>query len=305
LREWPRPERDNGLGIHFLPNQYYDDKELDYGINRMNDMGLRWALVLYGDEKQLEKSARKFKAAGIMVVWRKMLRAYEPYYGWERDINLLRSLGMPPYMQIYNEPELAEEWDGRPISPTLYFDNFVQASRDIYNAGGYVGVQFINPGWLVDALNALKARKGEAIFGRMFFIPHPYGLNHPPEYEEDLNSVLSFLHFADIFQREIGFVPPMIAGEGGWKYKAGDDRRFPSIDDARHRDYHLAVFNWFRTGKLSNGRNLPDYLLAFCPWLLFGSDAGAWVDSFEGTRTLTVGAVKAVSGFVRRFSWEK
>jgi hypothetical protein len=208
-------------------------------------------------------------------------------------------------MQIYNEPELAEEWDGRPISPTLYFDNFVQASRDIYNAGGYVGVQFINPGWLVDALNALKGRKGEAIFGRMFFIPHPYGLNHPPEYEEDLNSVLSFLHFADIFQREIGFVPPMIAGEGGWKYKAGDDRRFPSIDDARHRDYHLAVFNWFRTGKLSNGRNLPDYLLAFCPWLLFGSDAGAWVDSFEGTRTLTVGAVKAVSGFVRRFSWEK
>jgi len=305
LQDWPRPERDNGLGIHFLPNQYYSDKELDYGISRMNEMGLRWALVLYGDENQLEKSARKFKEAGIMVVWRKVLRAYEPYYGWERDVNILRSVGMPPYMQVYNEPELAEEWDGRPISETLYMNNFIQASCDIYNAGGYVGVQFIRLNWLADALQALKARKGEAIFGRMFFIPHPYGLNHPPDYQEDINGVLSFLRFADVLQQQIGFVPPMIAGEGGWKYKADDDRRFPVIDDARHRDYHVAVFNWFKTGKLSNGQALPDYLLAFCPWLLFGGDASAWVDSFEGTRTMTVGAVKAMSNFVRRFSWER
>lgn len=305
LRDWPRPVRDNGLGIHFLPKQYYEDNELDYGISWMNRMGLRWALVLYGDEQYLERAARKFKSAGIMVVWRKMVRAYEPYYGWGRDIDLLRSIGMPPYMQIYNEPELSEEWDGRPISRTLALDNVMQASRDIYNAGGYVGLQFIRLDWLTDALRALKERQGEAIFGRMFFVPHPYGLNHPPEYNQDLDSVLSFLHFADIFRTEIGFVPPMIAGEGGWKFKAQDDRRYPAIDDARHRDFHLDVFNWFRTGKLSNGQALPDYLLAFCPWLLFGSDAAAWIDSFEGTRTQTVEAVQASSGFVRRFSWDQ
>ena len=304
LRDWPRPQRDNGLGIHFLPIQYYEDKDLDYGIARMNEMGLRWALVLYGDETYLERAARKFKQAGITVVWRKVLRAYEPYYGWERDINLLRSLGMPPYMQIYNEPELSEEWDGRPIDRALALDNIVQASRDIYNAGGFVGLQFIRLDWLTDALKMIKQRQGNAIFGRTFFIPHPYGLNHPPDYEQDLEGVLSFLRFADVFRTEIGFVPPMIAGEGGWKYKASDDRRYPSIDEARHRDYHLAVFNWFRTGKLSNGQSLPDYLLAFCPWLLFGSDAAAWIDSFEGTRTMTIGAVKAMSNFTRRFSWE-
>ena len=304
-KEWPRPERDNGLGIHFLPQQYYSDKELDYGISRMNEMGLRWALVLYGDENHLERAARKFKQAGIMVVWRKALRSYESYYGWERDIKLLQSLGVAPYMQVYNEPELAEEWDGRPISPTLYMDTFLQASRDIYNAGGFVGLQFIQPEWLVNALQALKARRGEAIFGRMFFIPHPYGLNHPPEYQEDPNGVLGFLRFADIFRQEIGFVPPMIAGEGGWKYKAQDDKRFPVVDDRLHREYHVAVFDWFRSGNLSNGQPLPDYLLAFCPWLLFGGDAAVWVDGFEGTRTLTIDAVKSMSAFVRRFSWEQ
>ena len=305
LKDWPRPERDNGLGIHFLPNQYYSDKELDYGIARINEMGLRWALVIYADETQLEKAARKFKDAGIMVVWRKMLRAYEPYYNWERDINILRGLGMQPYMQVYNEPELAEEWDGKPINRALALDNVVQASRDIYNAGGYVGLQFIRLDWLTDALKLIKERKGDAIFGRMFFIPHPYGLNHPPDYVQDLDGVLSFLHFADVFRQQIGFVPAMIAGEGGWKYNADDDRRFPAIDNVRHRDYHLAVFNWFKTGKLSNGQYLPDYLLSFCPWLLFGGDAAAWVDSFNGNRTMTIDAVKAMSAYTRRFTWER
>ena len=139
----------------------------------------------------------------------------------------------------------------------------------------------------------------------MFFIPHPYGLNHPPDYVQDMNGVLGFLPFADIFKQEIGFVPPMIAGEGGWKYKADDDPRYPPIDDALHRDYHVAVFNWFKTGKLSNGQDLPDYLLAFCPWLLFGGDTSGWIDSYEGTRTMTVEAVKAMSGFTRKFSWER
>ena len=167
------------------------------------------------------------------------------------------------------------------------------------------GLQFIRLDWLTDTLKLIKERKGDAIFGRMFFIPHPYGLNHPPDYVQDLDGVLSFLHFADVFRQQIGFVPPMIAGEGGWKYNADDDKRFPAIDNVRHRDFHLAVFNWFKTGKLSNGANLPDYFLSFCPWLLFGGDAAAWVDSFNGNRTLTIDAVKAMSAYTRRFSWER
>ncbi len=99
-----------------------------------------------------------------------------------------------------------------------------------------MGLQFVNGQWLRDALQEFKARGGEQIFGRMFFVPHPYGLNHPPSYQEDPNAVLGFLYFADIFREEIGFVPPMIAGEGGWKYRATDDNRFPRVEDQLHRD---------------------------------------------------------------------
>ena len=181
----------------------------------------------------------------------------------------------------------------------------ISAVTQVYNAGGYVGVQMVDDAWLVTALDEIKRRGGEKVFGRMFLIPHPYGLNHPPDYTADTNGVLGFLDQARIVSDTIGFVPPMIAGEGGWKWNATDDANYPPIDAERHRDYHLEVFNWFRTGQLSNGQPLPDTLLAFCPWLLSSKlDDSAWFDSFYGDHTPTIDAVKALPVFQRRFSWE-
>ena len=306
LPEWPRPANDNGRCMHFLPVAYYEDVDLNLQIGRLQELGARWALVIYGDEIQLEQLAPRFRDAGIMVVWRKGLRANERYYDWGRDVETLQRLGMPPYLQLYNEPALSAEWDEGEPDFEVFREHILQAARDVYNAGGYVGLQFVDDEWLRGTLRAIKERRGEAIFGRMFFVPHPYALNHPPDYTEDANGVLGFRHFAQIFQEEIGFVPPMIAGEGGWKYHATDDRRFPQIDDARHAAYHAEVFNWFRTGQLSDGEPLPDYLFAFCPWLLSaGLDDSAWYDSFAGPRTATIEAVKAIPPFVRRFSWER
>ena len=304
LPDWPRPAGDNGRCMHFLRTAYYEDEELDRNIARLQDLGCKWCLVIYADEIQLERAATRFKAAGIMVVWRKMLRPYKHYNNWERDIRILQEMGLPPYMQLYNEPSLDEEWDGRSIDQEFFLENLMQGCRDVYNAGGYVGLQFVNDRWLRDALQALRERGGERIFGRMFFVPHPYALNHPPDYTGDENAVLGFRHYAAIFEEEIGFIPPMIAGEGGWKYGATDDPHFPRIDDELHRDYHVAVFDWFRTGRLSDGQPLPDYLFAFCPWLLAAPlEDSAWYDSFAGDHVLTIEAVKAIPPFERKFSW--
>jgi hypothetical protein len=305
LRDWPRPAGDNGLCIHFIPEEYHTPEHLDHHISRLVSMKMKWALVIYADEIQLEMAAPKFRDAGITVVWRKMLYPGEKYYDWGRDVQVLQSLGMPPYIQIYNEPSLETIWEDPPVPQEVYMQDLLKAARNVYNAGGYVGLQFVDPQWLREALYELRLHGGEAIFGRMFFVPHPYGLNHPPSYQEDLNAVLGFLVFAQVFQEEIGFVPPMIAGEGGWMYGATDDNRFLPIDDRLHREYHLAVFNWFRSGTLSNGQPLPDYLFAFCPWLLASKmDDSAWFDSFAGDRTLTIEAVRNMPPFTRRFSWE-
>lgn len=300
LADWPRPANDNGLCIHNSASAYLSEAEIDLQISRLQAMHMRWTVVHYGDERELMKAAPRYRDAGIMVIWRKNVRAYQPYYDWGRDVQLLLDLGVPPYMQLYNEPSLPAEWDDRPIDQSLFLKNLLSGIEQVYNAGGYVGLQFVNDEWLRAALREVKARGGEAVFSRMFLVPHPYGLNHPPDYTADANGVLGFLPQAQVAQEEIGFVPPMIAGEGGWKWNASDDRNFPPIDAERHRDYHLAVFNWFRTGVLSNGQPLPDTLFAFCPWLLSDPlDDSAWFDSFAGERTLTVEAVKAIPEFVR------
>jgi hypothetical protein len=305
LKDWPRPDQDNGLGIHFLLSGYYNDAELDKQIARIQSLHLKWSLVIYADENQLHAAAKKFKQAGIMVVWRKALRPYQRYSSWGRDIDILKSIGMPPYMQLYNEPEVPAEWDGLPIDTGQFVDNLMQATKDVYNAGGYPGIQFVDEDSLRQFIDQIYARKGEAIFHRMFFIPHAAGLNHPPDYVEDSNGVLGFSVFAKVFFNRLGFVPPFIIGEGGWKINSQEDNRFPAIDENLHRDYTLAVYGWFRTGKLSNGEPLPDYLFAFCVWMLAGAnEAGAWYDSFTGDRTQTIQAVQQLPLFVRKFSYQ-
>lgn len=306
LPDWPRPGGDNGRGMHFLASQYYTPEEVDRQIARLKEMNVKWALVIYGDENMLRIAAPRFRDAGIMVVWRRMLRASDRYYDWGRDISILSEYGLPPYMQIYNEPSLDVEWDEG--SPDLddYLSNFLHAAQEVYNAGGYVGLQFVREDWLVASLDALERHGGERVFGRMFFIPHPYGLNHPPEYDADVNAALGFLPYAAAFEREIGFVPPMIAGEGGWAIGSDHDANYPKVTEELHRDYYVALFSMFQTGVMPNGDPLPDYFFAFCPWLIADLvDDTAFYDSYAGPRTLTIEAIKAIPPFERRFSWSK
>ncbi|MCX7839064.1 MAG: hypothetical protein N2559_06365, partial [Anaerolineae bacterium] len=294
LRDWPRPANDNGRCIHFFADRiYYTPRDFEIQMPRVIDLQMRWMLVIYPDENQLRLAASHFKAAGIVPVWRRYLRAYNRYSSWERDIQILKEYGLPPYMQVYNEPDSEAEWDGRPVNRDLWMANFIASAREIYNAGGFVGLQVLDPDWLRAVIREIKARKGDRLFGRMFFVPHSYALNHPPNYTEDENSVLGFRMYADVFREELGFVPPFIVGEGGWKIGEAHDSRFPKVDEVLIAKYYVELFNWFRPpGRLSNGEPLPDYLFAFCPWLLASNTtAGAWYDSFEGERTLLIQSV--------------
>jgi hypothetical protein len=306
LSDWPLPAGDNGWGMHFLASQYYTPEDVDLQIARLKEMHIKWSLVIYGDENMLRIAAPRFRDAGIMVVWRRMLRASDRYYDWGRDISILAEYGLPPYMQIYNEPSLSVEWDEGSPDIDDFMPNFLHAAQDVYNAGGYVGLQFVREDWLVAALDGLKRHNGERVFQRMFFIPHAYGLNHPPEYDADVNAVLGFLPYAADFEREIGFVPPMITGEGGWAIGSDHDANYPKVTPELHRDYYIALFSMFRSGVMPNGDPLPDYFFAFCPWILSDPvDDTAFYDSYAGPRTLTIEAIKAIPPFERQFSWSR
>jgi hypothetical protein len=293
--------------MHFLQNYQFDVIEAQRQVNRLKRLGVHWALVHYADHSQLVRMAPIFQEAGITVIWRPSVRPYETYDSWARDVEFLRSRGVAPYIQLYNEPSLAQEWNGhQPIDQEVYLSNLLSAARQVHDAGGYIGLQFVNPDWLHLTLQTMKRHGMNDIFDRLFFVPHLYGLNHPPEYDEDINSVLGFRVFAKVFEEEIGFVPIMIVGEGGWRLGEAQDNRYPAITEESHRNYHLAVFDWFFTGELANGEPLPDYFFAFCPWLISDpNDPAAWFDSVSGDRTLTIKPVETIPIFRRKFSWDK
>ncbi len=298
LMRWPRPALDDGRCLHYIQSPTENPVEAWRHIAQLQTLGIRWVLVNYQGHQQLANLAPIFAQTDLMVIWRPFVRPAHVYLDWANDIALLRALDLPPYIQIYNEPSHPQEWEGQPVDQALYLEHLVAAYTAVYAAGGFTGLQTLEPDWLVESLHALKA--ADAPFDRLFFVPHPYGLNHPPDFIEDRHGVLGFRAFADIFADELGFVPVMIAGEGGWRLGEQQDTRFPPVDEVQHRDYHVAVFEWFRRGTLSDGEPLPDYLFAFCPWLLSDpTDRAAWFDHPDGDLTLTIEAVAQMPQFDR------
>lgn len=296
---WHRPANDNGFCIHYLQSPSGDAFEARQQIARMQRLGMRWVLINYLGRDQLLQLAPLFAQAGITVVWRPYFFPAQQYGYWAEDVRFLRAFsGKPPYLQIYNEPSLAQEWhESMPAdAQAIYHQNLIPAVKAVYDAGGFVGLQQIELDWLRSSLRALKGAKLDYTFDRLFFVPHPYGFNHPPEYTADQHGVLGFRAFAQVFEQELGFVPPMIAGEGGWRPGEAQDSNYPAVSEKLHRDYHRSVFNWFVTGVLSDGTPKPDYLMAFCPWLLSDIyDPAAWFDSRAGDRSLTITAIEQLA----------
>ena len=317
LQEFPRPAHDNGWGIHFGLDVC--QSSLDMYVPKMVELGLRWCLVAHTDELQLARAAQAIWSAGIMPVLRWVCSIDQNNLDFARFVSILRNLNIPPYIQIFNEPGDQREWKNSTPNLDTFVAHWVDHASRVASIGGFPGLQVLAVNELRHVLRALKSANATNVIERMWFCAHPYGANHPPDYPydarnqqdhpdstvfDDDTTVLSFLTFADVFKQELGFVPPMIAGKGGWQYSSAEDSRYPAINDTLHAQYHAAMFNAFRTNKLPNGMALPDYLFAFCPWILYGGERDAWYSWTAGTRQPTIAAIKSLTKFVRQFNWD-
>ena len=314
LDEYPRPADDNGIGIHFGLD--LRQTSLDAYTQKMIELRVKWCLVPHQDVVQLERAAMVIGSAGIIPVSRWTCQIDQNILDFERFVKVYKNLNLPAYIQIFNEPSEEREWrDGVP-KPRAFVARWCDHAVRVAEAGGFPGLQVLNPAELRMILTELKTRRAMDVIDRMWFCPHPYGANHPPDYPYDKRNqydhpgatlltdeltVLQFLEYAPIFETEIGFIPPFIAGEGGWQFRNGEDGRYAKIDDKLHARYHAALFDWFRIDLLSNGDPLPNYLFAFCPWILFGYETDAWYSQTTGTRQETIDSITAIPKFVRKF----
>jgi hypothetical protein len=334
---WPRPPADNGLGIH--GGLDLSEQALAADVTRAERLNVKWVMLDVENEAELRRAGSAYWQKGVMPVVRPRCKVDEDH-DFVEDARLMLDAGIPAYIQVYNAPEQADEWSAGEIDITAFALRWLTQARAVVEAGAYPGLQVNRIEDLRAVIGDAKRQGLQHIFRHAWFCSHNHGRNHParypyddinqrglpvqhPEWEfagsiEEVNRwrqqakqpgqdvsgaydcVLGFLAFARVFENELGFVPPVICGEGGWIYGDLSDRRYPKVSDYLHSAHHLAMFSWFRDGVLSDGGQLPEYLFAVCPWILSGADEpGAWYDGTYGTREQTIASVESMSHFVR------
>ncbi len=312
LKTYPRPTNDNGRGLHF--NIDLRASTVARAVTHLQSINAKWTLIYAQDELQAKNTAQPVWAAGIMPVVRLGKKVDEPFDPaiW---VSALKSVNVPLYLQIYNEPGDVREWKTWPGEANwggIFAYKWALAAAAVYDAGGYPGLQVLGPEEFDAVVSQVAANGRQDIWERAFFCVHNYGANHPPSYPYDINltifqddvAVLVPLYWAKKMQERIGFVLPIIGGEGGWQYGAQEDLRYPKVESPLHARYHAEMFDWFRTGILSNGEPLPDYLFSITPWIEGGWGGDDWWGGPLGDKTETINAVAALPPFVRKFSWD-
>lgn len=350
LQDYPRPKNDNGIGLHFRLDlvETQNKPHISEGVEWLQSINAKWTLIAGQDWSQIGTAARLVSDAGIMPVCRLVCKIDKPFIDWETGVKTLHDLGLPAYMQIFNEPGDSREWHSEQPDIQRFGEKWGDAAGRVLAAGGMPGMGGVlgQDEWLA-AFNAVQASGNTAIWDKAWFCVHNYGSNHPPTYPyDDVNQKgipvtpeeyakykfsmpldelnpfrLSHAHpgatvFDDdtavlrvhVFKKwmtdSLGFCLPMIGGEGGWQWETEEDLRYQKLPDEFHAQYTREMFEWFSTGKLSDGSPLMDELFCCTAWIEADGQADSWWFGPLGTKQGTIDAVAAIPTFTRKFSWD-
>ncbi len=343
LRDYPRPQDDNGIGLHFRLNLKPD--YIEKGVGWLQQIHAKWTTISGQDWNQILLAAKPVYAAGIMPVCR-LICKIDHYNDFVVGVKALQQAGIPPYVQIYNEPGDSREWRGTP-NINRYGQQWSTNAALVFDAGGYPGIQVLGPDEWLAAFNAVKAGNRMDIWERAWFCLHNGGVNHPPSYPyDDINlhgtpvdaatyakyewgldidqvnalrqssakpdatimtddtAVLRFFEYRQWMIDSLGFSLPIIGGEAGWAYGASEDRRYPKINADLHAAYHTEMYEWFMKRVVSNGEPLPDELFSVSNWIMADWGSDDWWFGALGTKQQTIDAVAAIPIFTRKFNWD-
>lgn len=335
LASFIRPRDDNGMGLHFILDAGKklspEDADPQFPFAQwanvagyahfLNDMHMRWTTVVaQSQEVAVTTAAYLFHKYGIVSNIRLDWKGDTPHNpsDWVLGVELANKYGVPPYFQVFNEPLNGKGVEGFNDAQD-FADKWGPRALAIAQAGGYPGLQVLDK----ESFDAVMVNLHPLVRERMFFALHNYGGNHGPAYpfppfhpragmtlpgdpvgENDDTCVLRFLEFAQWFKAAIGFVPPMIGGESAWLYQNHDDTGFPPVNIENWIAWHKEMYGWFRTGILSNGAPVPDYLFSVCTWLLYAANwySDSWVNGLDSDKkAMLIADLSAAPVFVRQF----
>jgi len=270
LAGFPRPASDNGRGLHWFPTTFQTRAVVDRFIPELTALRIRWVVILQGmddwnmlaNDYLIDRLAER--AEGIAVVMRidRQVGAMDwRRLGW--IVARYRERGVR-YFQIFNEPNLIEEWGNRESpTPERFVAYWIQAAEVIAANGGFPGFAPMSPqpddsdlAFFQAALEELKRLKRFDLANQMWVSVHNYG---------DLTSdgFFRYRRYDAITRDTFGGSLPIIMTEGG-------------LADAEKTAHAIAPMYRF----IQNERE--PYLLAFAPWLIGNAVGGGHDPRWEG-----------------------
>lgn len=203
LSAYPRPPRDNGLGIHWSTQIYGAPPEVvDYFVAELAAMGVRWVKFLNDgtDGRHNDYLIKRLVEQGIMPVMRIYFRCNRALDldSLRRLVDYYRPRGVF-YYELFNEPEIPGEpggWcNGEQPDPERLLDIWLPAARVIQQGGGFPSVPSLfppsvkDPKWqesfFVRFFRGIKRRGETSVLYRSWGAVHNYFLNHPVDYPYD------------------------------------------------------------------------------------------------------------------------
>ncbi|HEY66048.1 MAG TPA: hypothetical protein G4O02_15910 [Caldilineae bacterium] len=260
LSEYPQPPHNNGRGIHWIPTTSSPPEVVDRFVAEARRMGIRWVTFLNQDAQigANDYLVRRLVESGIMPIMRIYTDGGAPIQG---DLAALvrhyRRLGVY-YFQLYNEPNLRVENQGRFPHVKRYIDLWLPAARVVAANGGLPGFGALSPQGDVDdlvflreALREIKARGAVDVLDRAWLSVHNYG----PDF-------LRIRQYDAIIREELGRSLPQIGTEAGVYAgpQLSEEEQVRILTEAyrymqRREPYYFAYSYWVIANALGGGRD--------------------------------------------------
>ena len=302
LKTFPRPDGDNGRGLHWFPNTYQSPTVVTAFVPELVAMRIKWVTFVQGlEDYELEANeylVRSLLTHGIMPVMRVEARiGAMDLRRFRRVVEKYRGLGVA-YIQIYNEPNLKDEWRDEGVGTPQQFASFwLDAAEIVAASHGLTGLAAMSPGGDVDDYDYLRAvleslgkTRRYDVLRRTWLAVHNYSGGRPSDFVGDDAGYGRYRRYASLSRTVLGVTLPMIGTEGG---PQPAERGRPAPADAQTQA------RWI-TEAFQSLRTREPYWLAYSPWLIGNAVGGGTDARWEGAAWFKVDRVEPVVEFVKR-----
>jgi hypothetical protein len=265
LEQLPRPASDNGRGLHWFPTTQQTRAVVDRFVPELLALRIRWLVILQGlndwDIIANDYLIDQLNRAGIVPIIR--IEGQVGKMDWARVgwvVARYRERGAR-YFQIFNEPNLKEEWsDPGPRTPERFAAFWAQGAQVVAANGGLPGLAPMSPqgddsdlAFFRAALVELAAQGRWDLINLMWISIHNYG-------GLDANGFYRYRRYDAVVREVFGATQsiPMLATEAG-------------LENADATATMIAGAYRFIE------REREPYLLVYAPWLI-GNFAGGGHD---------------------------